>query len=135
MAFLTVEDLAGSVEVIVFPKVFEEARGSFEEEAKVLITGRASGEEEKDAKLIADSITPLEEVPKKLWIRFDSRESYEHSFPAAMALISGNPGKDLVTLFLSDVRAKKELKERVSCDERLIEELKKQFGRENIRVV
>lgn len=39
MAFITVEDLVGTVEVLVFPKIYEKNRQAFTEENKVFIRG------------------------------------------------------------------------------------------------
>ena len=73
MAFLTLEDLAGSVEVIVFPKVYEKSSASLNEDSKVFIKGRVSAEEEKDGKVICESIQSFDDIHKELWIKFPDR--------------------------------------------------------------
>ena len=68
MAFLTLEDLAGSVEVIVFPKDYEKNQQYLEEESKVFIRGRVSEEDEADSKLICETVIPFEQTRKELWL-------------------------------------------------------------------
>ena len=64
MAFVTLEDVAGSVEVIVFPRDYEKNADKIMEDEKVFIKGRVSAEEDKDAKLICEQITAFSEIPK-----------------------------------------------------------------------
>ena len=135
MAFLTLEDLTGTVEVIVFPRTFEECRGKFEEEAKVLVSGRASAEDEKDSKLIAEKIVPFDELPRKLWLKFDTKESYEEKYPVLEPFLSAHPGRDSVIIYLSGTRAKKELKRGVACNTILLSQLEGVLNKDDIRVV
>ena len=60
MAFTSVEDLTGTMEVIVFPKVLDQFRDSLEENAVVVIDGRLSVREDEPAKLMAESIIPID---------------------------------------------------------------------------
>jgi len=62
MAFLTLEDMVGSVEVIVFPKSYEQYGSVLLEDAKIFVRGRTSVEEDKDAKLICEEIFTFAEV-------------------------------------------------------------------------
>ena len=77
MAFVTLEDLYGTVEVIVFPKVYEKYSHILNEESKVFISGRVSVEEDKDAKLIAEDIKLFSDMPRTLWIKFADMEAFE----------------------------------------------------------
>lgn len=61
MAFLTIEDLYGTVEVLVFPNRYDEYREYMEEDRKIFVRGRVSVEEESDSKLICDAIAPFED--------------------------------------------------------------------------
>ena len=79
MAFLTVEDLYGTVEVIVFPRDYEKYRTLLEEDAKVFIQGRVTVEEDKPAKLICSGVVPFDAVEKELWIQFPTRADYEEA--------------------------------------------------------
>ena len=60
MAFTSVEDLTGTMEVIVFPKVLDAFRDSLHENAVVVIDGRLSVREDEASKLLAESIVPVE---------------------------------------------------------------------------
>ena len=76
MAYLTIEDLVGTVEVIVFPRTFSTYRNIIEGTDKLFITGRVNANADENAKLICESVVPFEDVPRKLWIRFASEEEY-----------------------------------------------------------
>ncbi len=67
MAFITLEDLYGTVEVIVFPRDYDKNRSVIEEDRKkgVLIKGRVTVEEDKPAKLICSEILPFDELDKR----------------------------------------------------------------------
>ena len=104
MAFLQVEDLMGTVEVIVFPKDYEKNASKLVEDNKVFVTGRVSGEDEKDSKLICESITLFEDIPKKLWIKFPTRENYESREQELMELLYESEGKDSVVIYVEDIK-------------------------------
>ena len=76
MAFLTVEDLAGSVEVLVFPKDYEKRRDMLIKDEKVFIRGRASVGDEPVGKLICEQIIPFSQVPRELWIQYADKDAY-----------------------------------------------------------
>ena len=61
MAFTNVEDLSGTMEIIVFPKVLADCRSALQDNAVVVINGRVSVKEEENAKLVAEKIVPIEE--------------------------------------------------------------------------
>ncbi|MCR5031999.1 MAG: DNA polymerase III subunit alpha [Lachnospiraceae bacterium] len=136
MAFLTVEDLVGTVEVIVFPRDYEKYADKLEEDAKVFITGRASVEENKDAKLICEGITPFDEVPRQLWIRFATKQEYEEKNDALLEILKKSDGPDRVIIYVEDIKAKKELPAnlRVTADKVLLDALKDTFGVGNVVV-
>ena len=73
MAFLTVEDLLGTVEIVVFPRDYEKNREYLEVDQKVFVKGRVSEEEEKASKLICEKIIPFERTKKELWIQFPDK--------------------------------------------------------------
>ncbi len=62
MAFLTLEDLTGSVEVIVFPKTYEQSHLTLRRDAIVVVRGRLDVADQQ-VKLLADGIIPLDEAP------------------------------------------------------------------------
>ncbi|MDO4284459.1 MAG: DNA polymerase III subunit alpha [Eubacteriales bacterium] len=134
MAFLTVEDLTGSVEVIVFPKTYEQYSDFLQEDGKVFVEGRISVEEERDAKLICEKITPFENIPKKLWIRFADREAYGRQARELDEVIASHGGPDQVVIYIANPKAKKTLGpgEGVRADESLLQLLAERFGKENV---
>lgn len=67
MAFLVLEDLVGSVEVIVFPKSYEKYGALLMEDAKVFIRGRASLEEDRDGKLICEEVRTFADAADNGW--------------------------------------------------------------------
>lgn len=137
MAFLTLEDLVGTIEVVVFPRDYEKNSAKLIEDAKVFIKGRVSAEEDKDAKLICEQIIFFEDIPRKLWIKFPTKESYETKQKELEALLWEHEGKDSVIIYIEDIRAKKEMPRNwnVHASAELIQSLAGHFGAENIRLV
>ena len=137
MAFLTVEDLVGGVEVIVFPKDYEKYSSILTEDQKVFIQGRVSLEEDKDGKLICQKITTFEEIPKKLWIKFPDRKRYDEQMAKLKEILSVSDGIDQVILYIEETRQMRKLpsNQNVCADRQLLDQLEDVFGNENVRVV
>ncbi len=137
MAFLQIEDLVGSIEVIVFPKDYEKYGSKITEDNKVFIRGRVSVEEEKDGKLICEKITAFDEIPKKLWIKFPTKDDYEKKEAELLGILKESEGNDSVVVYVENPRAKKSLPPNwnVNAGAALVNRLEEQFGKENIRVV
>lgn len=136
MAFLTIEDLVGTVEVIVFPKTYEQSASFLTEDAKVFVQGRVSVEEDKDGKLICEKIVPFTELKKKVWIKFPDMEAYKAAEAGLMDMLKESEGKDGIVIYIENPKAKKELppNQNVEADEDLVNRLQEQFGRENVTV-
>lgn len=137
MAFITLEDLMGTVEIIVFPKDYETYRSLLETDRKVFIKGRITVEEDKPAKMICQKIVPFDEVPRQLWLQFPDREEYRKVEEHLFALLGQYDGQDTVIIYLSRERAKKQLpNSRMTkvCPE-LLEKLYGDMGHENVKVV
>ena len=137
MAFLQLEDLVGTVEVIVFPRDYEKYGAALVEDKKVFIKGRVALEEERDGKLILEQLTAFDEIPKKLWIKFSTLENYKAKEEELFSLIADSEGIDSVVLYIEQDRTRKVLprNHNVKADALLIERLAAEFGQENIRVV
>ncbi|RKM55190.1 DNA polymerase III subunit alpha [Butyrivibrio sp. X503] len=137
MAFITLEDLVGTVEVIVFPKTYEANAARLNADAKVFIEGRISVEDDRDAKLIASKITLFDEMPRTLWIRFDNMAAYEQGMPVLNELIKGNEGRDEIAIYLKDTKQIKKLGRgyNIKADDILLPKLSDAFGKENVQVV
>lgn len=137
MAFLTIEDLAGSVEVIVFPRQYEMYGSKLVEEAKVFVTGRTNVEDEKDGKLILESVITFDEVPRKLWIKLASLDAYEKEKTKLGDIIRESEGNDTVIIYCEQEKKMYQLPKNcnVKADDTLMEQLKAAFGEDNIRLV
>ena len=137
MAFLTLEDLVGSVEVVVFPKVYEQESAKLVEEGKVFIRGRVSLEEDRDGKLICESVEAFDEVRKTLWLRFPTKQAYETAEDGLLQLLASSDGNDQVVIYVENPKAKKTLppNRNVKADKALLERLSALYGEENVKVV
>ncbi len=137
MAFLTLEDLVGTVEVIAFPRDYQRNIDLLKEEAKVFIEGRVSLEEEKPSKLILERITPFDQTARELWIQFPHRASYEEEVAGLYEILGGSKGKDQVVLYIQAEKAMKRLpvSRNVQADADLVQKLERRYGEKNVRLV
>lgn len=137
MAFLTLEDLVGSVEVIVFPNAYEKFSPKLMEENKVFIEGRVSVEEERDGKLICENVTSFSEIPRKVWIKFPNLDSYVEKEPVLFDAIYASEGNDNVVIYIEETRQRKTLppNKNIQADSELLDRLRALFGEENVKVV
>ena len=137
MAFLTLEDLLGTVEVIVFPRDYEKYRSAITEDAKVLVKGRVSAEEDKAAKLICTEIISMDDLPRELWIRFQNKDAFFTQEENLYEMLSGSDGKQEVVIYLEEERAVKRLPKNrcVNLSAELLEILRKFYGEEQVKVV
>ena len=137
MAFITLEDLVGSVEVIVFPRDFEKYKDLIEEGRKYIISGKASLEENDAAKLIAGKIIPFEEVPREVWLQFENKAELEKVEDELNKIFEGNKGNARVMLYCREERQVKRVNtvRGISYAEAVIDELKHKLGSENVKIV
>ncbi|WP_303134848.1 DNA polymerase III subunit alpha [uncultured Clostridium sp.] len=137
MAFLTVEDLAGSVEVLVFPKDYEKRRDMLIKDEKVFIRGRASVGDEPVGKLICEQIIPFSQVPRELWIQYADKDAYLAGEKELLDLLKTSDGNDTVIIYLGRERAKKVLPRNwnVRAGEALVTTLSEMLGEKNVKVV
>ena len=137
MSFFNLEDLVGTVEVVVFPKTYEKCSAALVEDNKVFVTGRVQADDEKDGKLICESIVSFEDMPKKLWIKFPTKEMFLEKEKRMYQMLADSEGKDQVVIYIENPKAMKTLPPNrwVAADKELIEALSKEFGEENVRVV
>ncbi len=137
MAFITIEDLAGSVECIVFPKVYQKSSEYLNEDNKVFVKGRVSAEEEKDGKIICESLQLFDEVKKELWIKFFDKEDYDKKETELLSVLAESDGKDGVVLYIENPKMIKRLppNRNVHADQLLLSQLEKMYGEQNVRLV
>lgn len=137
MAFLTLEDLVGTVEIVVFPRDYENNAHMMEEDSKVFIQGRVSAEDDKPSKLICEKISAFNDIPRELWIQFSGKEEYEKKVHHLYQLLSQSDGSDQVIVYLRRERMMKRLPaaRNVQIDDGLLDILTKEYGSENVKVV
>ena len=137
MAFITVEDLVGTVEVLVFPKIYEKNRQVFTEENKVFIRGRASIGDDPVGKLICEEVIPFADIPNELWLQFENQAFYESCIDDVMAALRDSDGKDRVIMYLKEERKMRRLSENwaVLAGPDLLNRLYKILGEKNVKVV
>ncbi len=137
MAFLTLEDLVGTLEIIVFPRDYEKYRSYFEDEARIFAEGRVTIEEEKNGKLILERVYSFDETPKELWLQFPDMASYQSQEPRVLEELRAFDGQDDVVVYIADRRVMKRLgpQWRVAAAGPLVQSLRDVFGQNNVKVV
>ena len=137
MAFVTIEDLYGTVEVLVFPKLYEKYRQIIAEDNKVFITGRVTSGGEENAKMICETIISFNDKSSELWIRFENKEEYEEKYPQLLENIKLSNGKDKIVIYLNQEKAKKILPAscNVNADQQFLQKMQALFGENNVRIV
>ena len=137
MAFLTVEDLLGTVEVIVFPKDYEKNRTYLNEDSKVFVKGRVSEEETQASKLICEAIIPFEQTSCDLWIQFSDKEDFLKEELTLYEMLRDSDGRDGVVIYLTKEKAVKRLSadRNIHVDGDILAKLNQYFGESRIKVV
>ena len=137
MAFLTVEDLTGSVEIIVFPKDYERYNRFLNDEEKIFVVGHATVEEEQDGKVICERIVPFDDTRKELWLQFPTKSDFSAKEQQVYEILRDSDGNDEVVIYISDVKAFKRLPRNraVSTNSVLLARLTEFLGEKNVKVV
>ena len=137
MAFLTLEDLVGTVEVVVFPRDYEKNSHMIEADSKVFIQGRVSAEDDRPSKLICEKISSFDQIPRELWIQFAGKEEYENAVHHLYELLRQSDGNDQVVVYLRRERMMKRLPaaRSVLIGKELLDSLTNQYGEDNVKVV
>lgn len=137
MAFVTLEDLVGTVEVVIFPRDYENNRNMLEEDSKVFIQGRVSTEDDRPSKLICERVQAFEDVPRELWIQFADLETFQNGEQALHDILRTSDGRDRVIIYLKKQRAVKRLTGNwdIHIDEDLVAKIGSRFGVGNVKVV
>lgn len=137
MAFLTIEDLVGTVEVVVFPNDYEKNVQKMEEDSKVFIRGKVQGDADKASKLICEKMYSFDDVPKELWVQFETKEDYLTEENEFLKLLSGSRGTDRVIIYVRTPKSIKYLgiEKSVKINETLLGKLYEKYGMDNVKVV
>ncbi len=135
MCFITLEDLYGTVEVVLFPRDYDKFRQYIKDDEKLLINGRVSTDE-RGSKLICSSLMRLEDVPGKVWIRFGNKEEYEAAEADVMKLLSESDGKSAVVIYLEEGRQVRNLPGSAGVDlhDGTVEKLRLRFGEDSVKI-
>ena len=137
MAFVTLEDLLGTVEVVVFPKDYEKNREYLETDSKVFIRGRVSEEDEKASKLICEKVIPFEQIKKELWIQFPDKASYLDEEEIVYGYLADSEGNDEVVIYCAKERAVKRFPKNrnIQINPQVLGRLMNHFGESRVKVV
>ncbi len=134
MAFLTVEDVVGTVEVVVFPNSFTANRVVIDHAEKVFVTGRVQANADENAKLICDKVVDFASIPRKLWIRFTSLAEYEEKKDELYGILYDSDGKDTVVIYCTKENKRLSLpaNRTIGVDSELIQKLQAMYGKKNV---
>ncbi len=137
MAFLTLEDLFGTVEVIVFPRDYERYHALLNDDEKIFVRGHVSIEEDKDGKLICERIHSFAEAKQELWLQFETKEDFEGRSQELYDRLRDSDGTDPVVIYISSLKAMKRLgaNHTIRIDRELINSLASFLGKNNVKVV
>ena len=137
MAFLTVEDLVGNVEVVVFPRDYEKWQTLITDDARVFIQGRVNAEDDRPSKLILEKVHSFEDIPRESWIQFKDKAEYSAAEAELQSFLQSASGTSAVVIYLKDVKAMKRLPAAfcIRINEEILSELKKKYGESNVKVV
>ena len=137
MAFITVEDLLGTVEVVVFPRDYEKNRDYLEVDSKVFVRGRVSEEDDKPSKMICEKIIPFERTKKELWIQFPDKVTFLDEEQIVYGYLADSDGDDEVIIYCAKERAVKKLPKNrnIGINEQILSRLMNHFGEKRIKVV
>ena len=137
MAFVTLEDLAGSVEVVVFPRDYEKNQQYLNEEGKVFIRGRVSEEDEAASKLICEKVIPFEQTKRELWLQYPDKDTYLRQEGELLGLLADSDGQDSVVIYCRKEKAIKRLPANrcVNADKLLLNKMTNYLGESCVKVI
>ena len=137
MAFLSLEDLVGTVEVIVFPRDYEKNREYLEIDKKIFVKGRVSEEEERPSKLICETIIPFEQTQKELWVQFSDKEDFLRNEHILYGYLADSEGDDEVVIYCQKERAIKRLprNRNIRIGQEVLSRLMNHYGEKRVKVV
>ena len=137
MAFITVEDLLGTVEVVIFPQSYEKSQQYLQEDSKVFVRGRVSEEDDNASKLICEEVIPFDMTKKELWIQYADKQSYLQDEQNLFRMLAESEGEDQVVIFCKAERAVKRLPKNVNIqvEPGILSRLTNYFGEDCVKVI
>ncbi len=135
MAFITLEDLLGTIEIVVFPKKYEQYRQYLEQDSKIFVYGRASISED-EGKMLLEKVVPFSQVPKKLYLQCENKNDYLQKESAIYSVVDNHGGESEVIVVLKEEKQMKPLGRQfgVAVTEELLSDMQKLLGEGNIVV-
>lgn len=135
MAFLTVEDLMGTVEVIVFPREFNNYQHLLKEDAKIFVKGNTSISEE-ESKMICSQISTFDDLAQEIWVQFDDKDRFFAEQERFYEMLKPYRGSNPVIVYCRKERAVNRLDRAyaVNSEDELIYALGERYGKGNIRI-
>ena len=137
MAFITVEDLLGTVEVVIFPQSYEKSQQYLQEDSKVFVRGRVSEEDDNASKLICEEVIPFEMTKKELWIQYADKQSYLQDEQNLFRMLAESEGENQVVIFCKAERAVKRLPKNanIQVEPGILSRLTNYFGEDCVKVI
>ena len=138
MAFISVEDMFGAVEVIAFSQIYENLSSKLKEDRVVVVTGRASVREDEDAKIVANEIRFFEDLnsssEQALWLKITNDDTSRIN--RLTGILAAHKGNSPVIVYNEPKRKRLRLKEDlwVDLNEPLISELTDYLGKDAVKV-
>lgn len=137
MAFITLEDLYGVMEILIFPNVLERYRYMLKENEKIFVKGKVSIGDDEQGKLICDQIISFDKVPRELWIQFKDKNEYMLKKNELLEFIRNSDGNDTLIIYCKAEKAKKVFPRnmRINADAGMVNRLSEKYGTDNVKVV
>ena len=137
MALLTIEDLAGTVEVVVFPRDYEKYQQYLTEENKVFVRGRVSEEDDAASKLICEAVIPFDQTRKELWLQYEAKADFLSREQELYEMLGDSEGDDQVVIYCRKERAVKRLLQgrNIHIDSIILNRLTNYLGESCVKVI
>ncbi len=137
MAYLTIEDLFGTLEIIVFPSQYERYQTLLRDDEKVFIRGKADVEDDKNGRLVCEAVYSFAEAKSELWLQFADRGAYEQKETKLFELLHDSDGADSVVIYLAAEKAMKRLGNQynIQIQPEIVNILTNFLGKNNVKVV
>lgn len=137
MAFVTIEDLNGSIEIVVFPDSYNVYSKMLVEDNVIIVTGRASISEDQEPKVICENVKTYEslsETNKTLWLKIPSGSKITPD--DILNIIDGSKGKIPVIIYLEEKKQKLILTDKnwINLNNVIIERLQLILGEKSVVV-
>lgn len=137
MAIITLEDLTGIVECLIFPRAYADCRKDIFEDNKIFVIGDADVRDEEDSKILCNKVIAFDSIPRDCWIKFPDKKTYEEAENRLFEIIKLSDGNDRIIVYCEAEKVKKILpfSRTINATGETLDRLYDAFGDENVRVV